>query len=114
MELSSRADEVRITVATNLDHMLKAQRWTRRSAAAQLGLTHTYVNSRAAGTTDLSASDLVMFADLLEVPVARFFDAVPDDDGGNVTRIGGAGAGAGGRRSLYLLEQGPETSNVTV
>jgi transcriptional regulator with XRE-family HTH domain len=76
-ELATRADEIRATVAQNLDDLLKSQRWSRRATAAQLGLTHTYVNSRAAGDTDLSASDLAMFADFLDVPVSRFFE-VPD------------------------------------
>lgn len=74
-ELATRADEVRELVARNLDQLLKEQRWSRRAASAALGLTHTYVNSRVAGDTDLSASDLDMFAAFLDVPVARFFQA---------------------------------------
>lgn len=85
--LATRSDEVRSTVALNLDALLKEKRWSRRAAATALGLTHTYVNSRAAGDTDLSASDLAMFADFLEVSVADFFTPVPPGPE-NVTRIG--------------------------
>lgn len=72
-ELAEQSDEVRTTVAHNLDVLLKQQRWSRRKAATALGLTHTYVNSRAAGDTDLSASDLAMFAKFLQVDVSEFF-----------------------------------------
>lgn len=111
--LSTQADEVRIRVACNLDDELKAQRWTRRAAAGELGLTPRYVNSRVAGDVDLSASDLAMFSDFLGVPVSRFFAPRPKDDGGNVTSIGRATGGARGRRSLYLIEDS-EASNFTV
>jgi len=84
-ELATRADAIRDLVARNLDQLLKEQRWSRRAAAAELGLTHTYVNSRAAGDTDMSASDLAMFAEFLAVPVSRFF-AEPVDDT-NVTPL---------------------------
>lgn len=85
-DLSARADEVRSRVATNLSELLTVNRWSRRSAAAELGLTHRYVNDRAAGTVDLSSSDLAMFADFLEVPVSRFF-ARPEGDS-DIPRIG--------------------------
>jgi len=85
-ELAARSDEVRSTVAYNLDAALKGQRWSRRAAATALGLTHTYVNSRAAGDTDLSASDLVMFADFLSMPVSAFFQPIPTGND-NVTDI---------------------------
>lgn len=102
-ELSTQADEVRTRVAKNLSDELKAQRWTRRSAAAELGLTSRYVNSRAAGEVDLSASDLVMFADFLSVPVSRFFETSLGDDT-NVTPIGRQRGAQGRRRSIYLLD----------
>lgn len=86
-ELATRAEQVRATVAGNLDALLTQQRWSRRAAASALGLTHTYVNSRVAGDTDLSAGDLAMFAEFLDVPVSQFFEPLPDDEG-NVTKIG--------------------------
>ena|GEM_PF-2713170 len=101
--LAAHADEVRATVARNLDELLKAERWSRRRAAHELGLTHTYVNSRASGQTDLSASDIAMFADFLDVPVSRFFDPASDHDDDNVTPMPRRG-GDTRRRSIYLLD----------
>lgn len=72
-DLATRSDEIRQTVATNIDALLKSQRWSRRAAAMALGISHRYVNDRAAGDVDVTASDLAMFADFLDVPVSRFF-----------------------------------------
>ena len=36
-DLATRADQVRWTVATNLDTILKRERWSRRAAALALG-----------------------------------------------------------------------------
>ena len=85
-ELNEQAYEVRERVASNLSALLKQERWSHRAAAAALGLTPRYVNSRANGSIDLSAPDLVMFAEFLKVPVSRFF-AEPTD--GNVTSMVG-------------------------
>ena len=84
-EIREHADEVRALVAKNLSDTLKEQRWSRRQAATALGLTHTYVNARAAGDVDLSASDLALFADFLSVPITRFF--APTDQGGTITPL---------------------------
>lgn len=83
-ELNDRVSEVRATVAANLDAALKAQRWSRRAAAVALGLSHRYVNDRAAGEVELSATDLALFSDFLNVPVARFFET---NDEGSVTVV---------------------------
>lgn len=76
-DLATRADQVRWTVATNLDTILKRERWSRRAAALALGLSHRYVNDRATGDVDLSASDLAMFADFLEVSISDFYAPIP-------------------------------------
>lgn len=97
--LAEHADEVRERVAKNLSDLLKKNRWSRRAAATALGLTNTYVNSRASGDVDLSASDLAMFAEFLEVPVTAFF-AKPADST-NVTpmpRPKAAGPGVTNRK----------------
>lgn len=83
---AEKATAVRATVAHNLSAELKAQRWSQRAAATALGLTPRYVNSRAIGDVDMSASDLAMFAEFLDVPIARFFDETHDRDS-NVTSI---------------------------
>lgn len=85
-EAAERATAVRAKVAHNFSYELKAQRWSQRAAATALGLTPRYVNSRAIGDVDMSASDLAMFAEFLDVPVARFFDE-PHDTDSNVTSI---------------------------
>lgn len=101
-DLAVRAEKVRHNVAKNLSDLLESQRWSRRAAALELGLTHTYVNSRATGATELSSSDVAMFAEFLDVPVSRFFET-PTEETTNVTRISRPGSGAG-RRNLYLLD----------
>lgn len=67
-------------IAANLDAELARQRWTKRKAAAALGLSHVYVSRRAAGEVELSGSDLAMFATFLNIPVSRFFVGLPDLD----------------------------------
>lgn len=84
--VAEKATAVRNTVAHSLSAELKAQRWSQRAAATALGLTPRYVNSRANGDVDMSASDLAMFAEFLDIPIARFFDEHHDSDG-NVTSI---------------------------
>jgi transcriptional regulator with XRE-family HTH domain len=61
-------------VADNVRAELARDRWTGRKAAAALGLTPTYVSRRLSGLTLMSPGDLQMFADLVNVPVARFFE----------------------------------------
>ena len=62
------------TVAANLSAELSRQRWSARKASVALGLTHVYVSRRASGDVECSASDLAMFAELLEVPITKFFE----------------------------------------
>lgn len=64
-------------VADNIKEEMTRSRWTGRKAAAALGLTPTYVSRRLRGETVISPTDLKMFADLLGVPVQRFFE-MPD------------------------------------
>lgn len=73
--LNFDGDETRMTIAANVAAELKRQRWTGRSAAAALGLSQPYVARRLSGDTDLSGSDLALFAAFLKVPVSVFFDA---------------------------------------
>lgn len=100
-QLSARADEVRSCVAANLSDLLTDNRWSRRSAAAELGLTHRYVNDRAAGAVDLSSSDLAMFAEFLNVPISRFFEKPKDDS--DIPRIG-AGSRSKVRTEDYRID----------
>ena len=72
-EIAEQADKMRTIIATNFSDMLEENRWSRRRAAEALGLTHTYVNSRATGDVEMSGSDIVLFADFLAVPVTEFF-----------------------------------------
>lgn len=95
--LAAQSELVRHTVARNLDRLLTEQRWSRRAAANALGLTHRYVNSRAAGEVDLSASDLSMFAKFLGVSEQSFFEPVRDD---SVISIGGVRRGKVGPEGL--------------
>ena len=80
-------DQVRELVAANLRKHLKDNRWSQRKAAEALHLTPAYVNRRAAGETDLSASDLAMFARFLNVPVQNFFMQITDWSLAPVTRL---------------------------
>lgn len=73
-------DRTRAVIASNLAAELKRQRWTGRSAASALGLSQPYVSRRLTGDTELSGSDLALFAGFLKVPVSRFFVELPDLD----------------------------------
>jgi transcriptional regulator with XRE-family HTH domain len=78
--LETARDETRETVASNLDAELTRQRWSKRKAAAALGITPIYVTRRTSGEVELSASDLVMFASFLNIPVTRLLTKLPDLD----------------------------------
>lgn len=71
---------VRDLIAANLDAELTRQRWTKRKAAAALGISHVYVSRRTSGEVELSGSDLAMFSEFLAIPVSRFFVKLPDLD----------------------------------
>lgn len=71
---------VRELIAANLDAELTRQRWTKRKAAAALGISHVYVSRRTSGEVELSGSDLAMFSEFLAIPVSRFFVKLPDLD----------------------------------
>jgi hypothetical protein len=72
-EIAEQADKMRTIIATNFSDMLEENRWSRRRAAEALGLTHTYVNSRATGDVEMSGSDIMLFASFLGVSEAEFF-----------------------------------------
>lgn len=112
-ELEAQAHAVKSRVAHNFSAILGENRWSARKAAAALGLTHTYVNSRANGTVEMSGSDLALFADFLNIPIARFFDEHHDSDG-NVTSINAKKAPTkkGGSRSVGLDSFDLPTSTV--
>ncbi|WP_440298673.1 helix-turn-helix domain-containing protein [Humibacter sp.] len=74
-EFAEQADKMRSIIATNFSDMLEENRWSRRAAAEALGLTHTYVNSRATGDVEMSGSDIMLFASFLGVSEAEFFAA---------------------------------------
>lgn len=74
-EIAEQADKMRTIIATNFSDMLEENRWSRRRAAEALGLTHTYVNSRATGDVEMSGSDIMLFAGFLDVPESEFFNA---------------------------------------
>lgn len=78
--IASTATVTRETIASNLDAELTRQRWSKRKAAAALGLSPVYVSRRTSGEVELSGSDLVMFAAFLQIPVTRFFVGLPDMD----------------------------------
>lgn len=71
--LESKRSITRDRVAANLYAELKRQRWTTRAAATALGLSQAYVNRRTSGAAELSASDLEMFSEFLDIPIERFF-----------------------------------------
>jgi transcriptional regulator with XRE-family HTH domain len=83
-----KALEVREVVAANLSRALFLQRWSERKAATALGLTNTYVNRRASGLTECSASDLAMFSEFLDMPVSEFFKQRTADYGYAVSPAG--------------------------
>ena len=66
-------DATRMRVANNLNAELKRQRWSIRKASTALGVTLSYLTRRTSGDTELSASDLELFSEFLEIPIERFF-----------------------------------------
>lgn len=61
-------------VANNLRAELSRQRWSDRKAAIALGVNNNFISRRTRGETPLTPADIAMFADLLRVPVAKFFE----------------------------------------
>ena len=74
-------------VATNLRTALKDQRWSERRAADALGLTHAYVNRRVSGETELSGSDIAMFASFLRMREQDFFTQITNGSLARVTEL---------------------------
>jgi len=58
---------------------MKKQRWSARKAAVALGVQHTFISRRLSGETAMDADDMEMFARLLDVPVASFFERNPEN-----------------------------------
>ncbi len=73
-EATGTTDTVRDTLAANLSAELARQRWSARKAATALGVSHVYVSRRANGAVPMTGSDLVMFSELLDIPVAKLFE----------------------------------------
>lgn len=71
-------DETAEVVAANLAAIMKANRWTGRSFALAHGLQPVYVQRRASGEVELSASDLRFFADNLSCSVEDFYRPTKD------------------------------------
>lgn len=63
------ADEVRAEMAR--------QRLSGVRAAKALGWTQNYIQRRLSGTVPFDVADLQAIADLLEVPVSKFFEVTP-------------------------------------
>ena len=72
-----RRDETAEIVAVNLRDTMKLKRWTGRSLALSLGLKPIYVQRRMSGEVEMSATDLRVFADQLEITVQDFFKETP-------------------------------------
>lgn len=85
--IASEFNRMRELTSTNLRDLIDASGKSRRHVARELQLTARYVDSRATGTVELSASDLALFATYLEVPVSRFFDETPVDTTPTVAKI---------------------------
>jgi transcriptional regulator with XRE-family HTH domain len=90
---TTEAVDVNMVVASNVRAEFSRTRWSGRKAAAALGLSPMYVNRRLAGETPLDPSDLVMFAELIGVPVAKFFadttKPLTETDEGRAARLEG-------------------------
>ena len=99
-KIAAEMDGIRQRVAANVDAQLANQRWSRRAAANELGFTQRYVNSRMNGEVDMSATDLAIFAELLNVSVDSFFVHAERDD---VIRIGATGGRSKHRPLDYLF-----------
>lgn len=82
------ADATRQLIADNLSAEMKRARWSGRQMASALGLTQPYVARRAAGEVECSGSDLVLFANFLDVPVSAFFATRPKTVGGGAQVVG--------------------------
>ena len=67
-------DETANTVAANLSDYMKQRRWTGRSFALALGLKPIYVQRRMSGEVEMSATDLRVFAQQLEIREQDFFN----------------------------------------
>lgn len=85
--IASEFDRMRELTSTNLRDLIDASGKSRRQVARELQLTPRYVDSRATGTVEMSASDLALFATFLDVPVSRFYDETPVDTAPVVAKI---------------------------
>lgn|GEM_PF-6182768 len=73
---SIRVSDTRDLVAANLTAELRRKRYSDRQAATALGLTNVYVSRRASGAVELSATDLVMFSEFLQIPITKLFEGM--------------------------------------
>lgn len=65
--LDVNKDSLRQRIADNLSAEIKRNRWSGRKMAAALGLSQPYIARRASGETELSASDIIIFAEFLQI-----------------------------------------------
>jgi transcriptional regulator with XRE-family HTH domain len=72
--------------AWNLRALLAGERWSGRKAATALGLAPMYVTRRLNGQTEISFSDIVLFAGLLHMApgelTERLYNETPTTNGG--------------------------------
>ena len=92
--LDTDPSSVKQLAAANLKQLLKDYRWSERKAAVRLNLTQGYINRRTTADTELSTSDIVLFAQLFELePDVLMRKLVSRDPG-----TGSAGGGLGRAR----------------
>jgi transcriptional regulator with XRE-family HTH domain len=69
------AQAVREYIAAEVRAQLGRKRLSVREAARRLGWGQTFLHRRAIGEIPFQAEQLAALADLLEVPVSKFFEA---------------------------------------
>lgn len=75
--LDVNKDSLRQRIADNLSAEIKRNRWSGRKMAAALGLSQPYIARRASGETELSASDIIVFAEFLQIAPEVLLAAKP-------------------------------------
>ena len=75
--LEPERDEISAIVAYNLREQMKGQRWSGRAFATSLGLPPAYIQRRMSGDSELSATDLKVFAEKLGVKIQDFYKVPP-------------------------------------
>lgn len=86
VQIETTTPGVRELVAANLTAELRRKRFSDRQAATALGLTNVYVSRRASGAVELSASDLALFSDFLDIPISKLFEGMKKGPAGGAAR----------------------------